>query len=92
MAKYIDADKLKNNLLQSGAICDFGVFLIEKQPASDVQEVKHGQWEEERLVSGEIKYTCSKCGQVFQGESLDFNYCPNCGAKMDGKVGEQNDA
>ena len=42
MAKYIDADKLKNNLLQSGAICDFGVFLVEKQLAADVQEVKHG--------------------------------------------------
>lgn len=61
-------------------------YLIPKDTlAADVQEVKHGQWEEERLVSGEIKYTCSKCGQVFQGESLDFNYCPNCGAKMDGK-------
>ena len=85
MAKYIDAEALINELQSHGAICDFGVFLMGEQPAADVQEVKHGQWEEERLVSGEIKYTCSKCGQVFQGESLDFNYCPNCGAKMDGK-------
>lgn len=59
-------------------------YITKDIPPADVQEVKQGKWEEKRLVSGEIKYTCSKCGQVFQGESLDFNYCPNCGAKMDG--------
>ena len=37
MAKYIDAEALINSLQSHGAICDFGVFLIEKQPAADVQ-------------------------------------------------------
>lgn len=64
---------------------DIAIGELDKLPVADVQEVKHGEWKEERLASGEIKYTCSKCRQVFQGESLDFNYCPNCGAKMDGK-------
>ncbi len=89
MAKYIDADKLKNNLLQSGAICDFGLFLIEKQPAVDVQKVKHGFWEEGK-VRGQFALICSKC-KCNAGVTYDYDYCPNCGAKMDGKNGEQND-
>ena len=90
MAKYIDAEALINSLQSHGAICDFGVFLIEKQPAADVQEVKHGFWEEGK-VRGQFALICSEC-KCSAGVIYDYDYCPNCGAKMDGKVGEQNDA
>lgn len=81
MAKYIDADKLKNNLLQSGAICDFGVFLIEKQLAADAQEVKRGRW----LINPDGYYPyCSECQKEPQGRVMT-DWCPNCGAEMDGK-------
>lgn len=84
MAKYIDADKLKNNLLQSGAICDFGLFLIEKQPAVDVQKVKHGEWRQEYCSGREINEGfVSSCCDMWNERKTD--YCPNCGAKMDGK-------
>lgn len=81
MLDYIEAEK------SVSAAIDRAAHLIDRIPSADVQEVQRGQWEEELLISGEIKYTCSICGQIFQGESLDFNYCPNCGAKMDGKDG-----
>lgn len=47
---------------------------------ADVQEVKHGRWEEIRNPYGELEGWICKCGR--QVVSKD-NYCPNCGAKMD---------
>ena len=56
-------------------------------PAADVAPVVHGKW-----LKPEYEYhvgICSLCGCVplkpaFR--STPYNYCPNCGAKMDGKV------
>lgn len=52
-----------------------GMFLN----SADVAPVRHGRWE---------RYTknlreCSNCGYVV---SIRYDYCPNCGAKMDGGV------
>lgn len=49
----------------------YGVEFGEK---ADVQRVRHGEW-----VDG---MKCSECGQV---DTTKPNYCPNCGAKMDGE-------
>ena len=45
-------------------------------------EVKHGEWNS----YGDIAYECSLCGKklVIEQGDADMNYCPNCGAKMDG--------
>lgn len=63
---------------------------------SDVQEIKHGEWEKyypenEFENKHEGLYHCSICGHgvdVVDGTitPLDrgINYCPDCGAKMDG--------
>ena len=81
MPGYIDADALKNKLISSGAICDFGLYLIDIQPAADVRPERHEEW----LVSGEC-YECSECGG---GSTVNTNpYCWKCGAKMD--RGEKN--
>lgn len=61
---------------------------IESIPASDVEEVKHGKWQKEPTdfsLCGIAYYSCSLCG--FE-EQIRTNYCPNCGAKMDGKTGK----
>lgn len=52
---------------------------IPKIPSADVEPVRHGRWEGKT-------YKCSLCGKwvdPLQGDA-DMNYCPNCGAKMDG--------
>jgi len=62
----------------------------EAVPAADVVEVKHGRW----IRSGQSflyphkfrNYSCSVCG--YDIEKTKYNYCPNCGARMDG--GEDN--
>lgn len=92
MARYIDAEELINNL-NKFAFESFNALinsLILKQPTADVQEVKHGKWIDERLDKfRKWKSTCSVCGWygVSNYDSYvdiyDFEYCPNCGAKMD---------
>ena len=47
-------------------------------PAVDVVEVRHGCWEQVRSIIP--MYECDKCHAI----TLGGNYCPNCGAKMDG--------
>lgn len=54
-------------------------------PSADVQPVRHGRWIRKIEHDDELKrkyFVCSECGQT---RMLNFhNYCPNCGAKMDG--------
>lgn len=54
---------------------DFGV---DKIPAADVAPVRHGRW----IVTDVI--TCSECQHFTRSEFAGrWNYCPNCGARMD---------
>ena len=49
-------------------------------PSADVVEVKHGEW----ISECEPHYECSECHHWFHLYQF-MNYCPNCGAKMDGE-------
>ena len=46
----------------------------------DAVEVVHGRWIDAREYCGD--YMCSNCEALYGTNK--FNYCPNCGAKMDG--------
>lgn len=51
----------------------------------DAVEVVHGRWITEYWKSGYIKRCfCSECGDRPRDAYNPDNYCPNCGAKMDG--------
>ena len=50
---------------------------IDNAPTVDAVEVVHGSW----LKRGQI-YKCSLCACCVGGH---WDYCPNCGAKMDGE-------
>lgn len=69
------------------------VKILKEAPAADVQEIKHGEWAKDD--SGGCY--CSACGWYADYDydyvtyvtnngvgNDDFNYCPHCGAKMDG--------
>ena len=67
----------------------YAVGLAKAMPDADVVEVLHGEWVD---YHSDIK--CSVCGAVYADEIRFMNknyknellrYCPNCGAKMDGK-------
>ena len=55
---------------------------INAQPTVDAVEVVHGRWEDVSLRFTQVKEKCSVCGGIVYAHG--FNYCPNCGAKMDG--------
>lgn len=68
---------------------------MQKLPAADVAPVVHGEWimtlyttisKRGRVISNK-KFACSECG--YSNGRKQTNYCPNCGAKMDG--GAEND-
>ena len=49
---------------------------------------KTGRWIEKDGFDGDTYYDCSECGESFcliYGTPTDnlYNYCPNCGAKME---------
>lgn len=48
-------------------------------PAADVAPVVHGRW----VFGGDGCVICSKCNEEESNDN-HRNYCPNCGAKMDG--------
>lgn len=95
MSEYIEREALMRNLKQfaPGQLTPLIKSLIQKQPAADVVEVRHGKWKlkqyEGGILDGEIYDECSICEyQRFFDDirfKTAFNYCPNCGAKMDGK-------
>ena len=47
------------------------------------EPVKHGYWRG-KPIAGYSTVGCSNCGDVFLENSGRWNYCPTCGAKMDG--------
>ena len=62
------------------------VGAIEALPSADVVQVVHGKWIDEDPAFAEYFANCSVCGYEIDihNERGYFNFCPNCGAKMDG--------
>ena len=90
MSRYINREDLLKNLKQFAPehLTPLIVMLIEKQPTADVAEVMHGKWIDcVEKISGKIQITCSQCGR-FLSVYLPYNFCPNCGARMDGETND----
>lgn len=99
MAEYIEKDALVRMLrakAEMGRLSEYSVCfdnvakMIELLPAADVEEVEHGKWMGKQLDNfRKYEVTCSNCGWIgienydSYNDPSDFNYCPNCGAKMD---------
>lgn len=50
---------------------------------ADVVPVVHGRWIEKPFLLGTSNF-CSLCDSFYGMPHGKFNYCPNCGARMDG--------
>lgn len=88
MDEYIEREKVLSKAAPvkgcfSDMISAYDVIML---PAADVAPVRHGRWEKQRGI-----YSCSECGMTcpydVQADVIEYwacNYCPNCGAKIDG--------
>ena len=57
------------------------IEFLDKMPTIDAEPKRHGRWIDNGRYDGYTMYICSECGHA---ESIQYNYCPDCGAKMDG--------
>lgn len=97
MPRYIDADALVKRIACSPLfrrinnlnfpMKDAVIDLIDHQSTADVVEVRHGAWQYDKTYYEADECHCSECNQLMTTHiGTRMNYCPNCGAKMDGKV------
>ena len=90
MSKYIDADELTERIWREAVDTREKIAeIIANEPAADVAPVRHGRWVP-HVDYLEVK--CSECGFCVKVDMVDQitkekglpNFCPHCGAKMDG--------
>ena len=60
------------------------ILRVKDAPAADVTPVRHGRWIEQEKYTFGVMYDCSICDNRILDNGHSWNYCPNCGAKMDG--------
>lgn len=97
--RLIDADALIQQMadnFRQGVFegCDCGEYEVAENtileaPTIDAVPVVHGWWiNRTENIRGlyNYRYDCSVCQHIFWYGGIEtFNYCPNCGAKMDGE-------
>lgn len=98
MAEYIEREALMRRIKEihcaecdsyHGVRCracwvDDTLDYIDSEPAAYVAPVVHGRWVEKEKYTFGIMYDCSLCENRILDNGHPWNYCPNCGAKMDG--------
>lgn len=85
-SNYDDGFKIALSL----CMCD-----INAEPTVEVEPIRHGHWNKRYYPmhdgSDLEMFWCSNCREEFSYDAetgisiTDSNYCPNCGARMDGK-------
>ena len=80
MYEYIERKALRDTLYDADAITMSGVKILNQFPGADVAPVRHGRW----IASHDEFCACSICKYPVYLMWDQTNYCPNCGAKMDG--------
>ena len=86
---YISRQAAIDTISMDGINCHeelVDIWAIERIPAADVVPVVHGQWIRSKYTDDDLRYNdysycCNRCGKIVNFEE---NYCPKCGAKMDG--------
>lgn len=98
MAEYVEREALKRMLSTEkfcatcpgldepgGGCAECVADYIESLPAADVAPVRRGHWIKRGYACGEAEFECSHCHEI-EWRANETDYCPNCGAKMEGIV------
>lgn len=84
MAEYIERELAIEALSRGEGCGNVCRRAIERILAADVAPVRHGRWIEQEKYTFGVMYDCSICGNRVLDTGHSWNYCPNCGARMDG--------
>ena len=79
MAEYIERESVIESIIGEPTEAHYPSWYADKIKniqAADVALVVHGRWKRYGRNLGK----CSNCGEIVD---IRYNYCPNCGAKMD---------
>lgn len=63
---------------------------LEEEPTLDYAPIRHGEWVDGRPYTNSRWKVCSVCHESGVYPNGGTNYCPNCGAKMDGGENGKN--
>ena len=89
----IDADRALEIVRDQGIahpnayhLTNYATLILREAPTIDVAPVRHGRWVS---VPHKLARVCSVCNrdEPYKLADIDadvYDYCPNCGAKMDG--------
>lgn len=86
MPEYIEKEAIKaavRKRLNNSLIIGWLIRIINEIPTADVAPVVHGRWGVEVGMNWFKERICPVCKKYI--ESNFWNYCPNCGARMDGE-------
>ena len=88
MDEYIDREAAQTSCRKYSFAESYDAFavdcILKAIPAADVAPVRHGRWIEQEKYTFGTMYDCSICGDRILDNGHPWNYCPKCGAKMDG--------
>lgn len=96
MTDYIDREALLKAISKVGGspLSEWDtvgvVSLVVNQPAADVAPVRRGQWKPAGLTFMGESMDCPECEyRIATSIGRGWNYCPNCGAKMEVEYDER---
>lgn len=85
MAHYVDLDKAQVIMTQRGCGKSALLDTLRKLPEEDAAPVKHGYW----ILWPNWVCECDQCHEHFTLPDYEYDryeYCPSCGAKIEGPV------
>lgn len=104
MAEYIERDALIDDLDAAAKYGGMGAIIaqtlqryVKRAPAADVAPVRHGWWMHSHYEDCSEHFEIVKCSNCdFEAYAMAFfvrggNYCPSCGARMDGARNGEED-
>ena len=85
MKEYIERAAVIDLITRRYELLELCAHEINSIPAADVVEVRHGRWMDAESDDECIVWHCSECSYPVKtiGGYPIYQYCPNCGARMD---------
>lgn len=80
--RLIDANLIEEIFKEQGY--DYCAGVVYCTPTINAEPIRYGRWIG-KPIGGYSTVRCSMCYSVFAENNGKWNYCPHCGARMDGE-------